>query len=77
MQGHIGSTWQGGQYVRSRDLKQVIPAFEDILRRMKTDYIDLGTTASACIGCQSCESRCLFGVEIAARMSRTADLFGH
>ncbi len=42
VQGHIGSTYQNGQYVRSRDLKHVVPAFEDILKRMKTDYIDLG-----------------------------------
>jgi len=42
VQGHIGSTWQDGQYVRSRDMKYVVPAFEDILRRMQTDYIDLG-----------------------------------
>lgn len=42
VQGHFGSTWQNGQYVRTRDLKYVVPAFEDILRRMKTDYIDLG-----------------------------------
>ena len=42
VQGHIGSTWQNGQYVRSRELKEVVPAFEDILKRMKTDYIDLG-----------------------------------
>ena len=42
IQGHIGSTWQGGQYVRTRDLEQVIPAFEDLLARLGTDYIDLG-----------------------------------
>ncbi len=42
VQGHIGSTWQDGQYVKTRDLKYVVPAFEDILVRMKTDYIDLG-----------------------------------
>ena len=42
VQGHIGSTQQNGQYVRTRDLAQVVPAFEDMLRRMKTDYIDLG-----------------------------------
>ncbi|MBQ6342709.1 MAG: aldo/keto reductase [Anaerolineaceae bacterium] len=42
VQGHIGSTYQDGQYVRSRDMKYVVPAFEDILKRMKTDYIDLG-----------------------------------
>ena len=42
VQGHIGSTWQKGQYVRTRDLKYVVPAFEDLLQRLKTDYVDLG-----------------------------------
>lgn len=42
IQGHIGSTWQDGQYVRTRKLEQVKPAFEDLLTRLKTDYIDLG-----------------------------------
>ncbi len=42
IQGHIGSTWQDGQYKRSRELSEVIPAFEDLLTRLKTDYIDLG-----------------------------------
>ena len=40
VQGHIGSTWQNGQYVRSRDLQYVKPAFEDLLARLQTDYID-------------------------------------
>jgi predicted aldo/keto reductase-like oxidoreductase len=42
IQGHIGSTWQNGQYVRTRDLCQMKPAFEDMLTRLQTDYIDLG-----------------------------------
>lgn len=42
IQGHIGSTWQDGQYVRSRQLDKVQEAFEDLLTRMQTDYIDLG-----------------------------------
>ena len=42
VQGHLGSTWQNGQYVRTRDLKYVKPAFEDLLERLQTDYIDLG-----------------------------------
>ena len=42
VQGHIGSTYQNGQYVRTRDMKHVVPAFEDILKRMGTDHIDLG-----------------------------------
>ncbi len=42
IQGHFGSTWQDGQYVRTRDMEKVIPAFEDLLDRLETDYIDLG-----------------------------------
>lgn len=42
VQGHIGSTWQNGQYKRSREIDEIAPAFDDILKRMDTDYIDLG-----------------------------------
>ncbi|MBE6999672.1 MAG: aldo/keto reductase [Clostridia bacterium] len=42
IQGHIGSTWQDGQYVRTRDVEKSREAFEDLLTRMETDYIDLG-----------------------------------
>ena len=42
VQGHIGSTYQAGQYVRSRELALVKPAFEDLLHRLQTDYVDLG-----------------------------------
>ena len=42
IQGHVGSTWQDGQYVRTRDVEKSREAFEDLLTRMETDYIDLG-----------------------------------
>ena len=42
IQGHLGSTWQGEQYVRTRDLAHVKPAFDDLLARFHTDYMDLG-----------------------------------
>ena len=42
VQGHIGSTYQNGQYTRTRDAEQCRIAFEDLLSRLKTDYIDLG-----------------------------------
>ncbi|HIS40680.1 MAG TPA: aldo/keto reductase [Candidatus Aphodovivens avistercoris] len=42
IQGHIGSTWQDGQYVRTRDMDWVKPAFEDLLARFHTDYMDIG-----------------------------------
>lgn len=42
IQGHLGSTWQNGQYVRTRDLEKAKAAFDDLLKRIQTDYIDLG-----------------------------------
>jgi predicted aldo/keto reductase-like oxidoreductase len=42
IQGHIGSTWQEGQYRRTRDVEKCAAAFEDLLKRLGTDYIDLG-----------------------------------
>ena len=42
IQGHIGSTWQEGQYVRTRDAALCRAAFEDLLTRLGTDFIDLG-----------------------------------
>lgn len=42
IQGHFGSTWQEGQYVRTRDLPKVKEAFQNLLTRLQTDYIDLG-----------------------------------
>ena len=42
VQGHIGSTYQNGQYVRTRDMKFVPAAFDDLLVRLRTGYIDLG-----------------------------------
>lgn len=42
IQGHLGSTWQNGQYVRTRDIGQAKTAFFDLMDRLGTDYIDLG-----------------------------------
>lgn len=42
LQGHICSTWEDGQYLRTRNLKKTKAAFEDQLKRLGTDYIDIG-----------------------------------
>lgn len=42
IQGHVGSTWQDGQYVRTRDVEACKVAFDDLLTRFHTDHIDLG-----------------------------------
>ena len=42
IQGHIGSTWQNGQYVRTRQMDKVREAFQDLLAGLRTENIDLG-----------------------------------
>lgn len=42
IQGHIGSAWQNGQYVRTRKVDEAKIAFRDLLDRFHTDYMDLG-----------------------------------
>ncbi len=42
IQGHIGSIWENGQYVRSREVEKARIAFEDLLTRLGTEYVDLG-----------------------------------
>lgn len=42
VQSHICSVWKDGQYKRSRDLKEVQSGFEDMMRLLQTDYIDVG-----------------------------------
>lgn len=42
IQGHLCSAWIDGQYKRTRDIAQVKAAWEDMLTRLETDYIDVG-----------------------------------
>ena len=42
IQGHIGTVFEDGQYKRTRDLAQTKASFDDLLARLKTDYVDVG-----------------------------------
>lgn len=42
IQGHIGATWQDNQYVRTREMDKVIPAFEDFMKRFQIETLDFG-----------------------------------
>lgn len=42
IQGHIGVCWQDGQYLRTRDKALVVGGFEDLMKRLDTDYLDVG-----------------------------------
>lgn len=42
IQGHFSTICQNGQYRRTRKLEEVKIAYDDLLTRLKTDYIDFG-----------------------------------
>ena len=42
LQSHLCSIWENGQYLRTRDIKKVKAGFADMLRRLDTDFIDIG-----------------------------------
>ena len=42
IQGHLCSVWEEGQYLRTRDPEKSLAAFEDMLARLGTDYVEIG-----------------------------------
>lgn len=42
LQGHICSVWENGQYLRTRDIAKTKAGFEEQLKRLGTDYLDIG-----------------------------------
>ncbi len=42
IQSHVCSVWENNQYLRTRDINKVRPAFEKQLRNLGTDYLDVG-----------------------------------
>lgn len=42
IQGHLCTLWENDQYLRTRDMSKAVPAFNDLLEQMQTDYIDIG-----------------------------------
>ena len=39
--GHLGAVWINNQYTRTRDMKLIKQFFFDLLKRLRTDYIDM------------------------------------
>ena len=42
LQSHLCSIWEHGQYLRTRNIAKVKSGFEDMLRLLDTDFIDIG-----------------------------------
>ena len=42
LQAHLCTIWQDGQYKRTRKLSEVREGFEDQLRRLETDHLEIG-----------------------------------
>ena len=43
--GVLCATWENGQYLRTRDVDKTLAAFEEQLRLLRTDYLDIGKNA--------------------------------
>lgn len=42
LQAHLCTVWQDGQYKRTRNIQEVRDSFEDLLRRLETDRVEVG-----------------------------------
>lgn len=42
IQGHLCTIYEEGQYTRTRDIEKTKHSFRDLLKRLQTDYIDVG-----------------------------------
>lgn len=42
IQGHLSTVWENDQYLRTRDIAKIVPAFETQLKELATDHIDVG-----------------------------------
>ena len=42
LQAHLCTIWKDGQYKRTRDIKEVKEGFADQLKRLGTDYVEIG-----------------------------------
>lgn len=42
IEGHLSTVWKNDQYLRTRKIDEVKEGFEDLLKRLQTDYIDIG-----------------------------------
>ena len=42
VQSHLCSVWKDGQYLRTRDLAEVKAGFEEMMKLLDTDYLDVG-----------------------------------
>lgn len=42
IQGHLCTTWENDQYLRTRDVGKTVESFELQLRQLRTDYLDIG-----------------------------------
>ena len=42
IQGHLCTVWEDGQYLRTREVAKIMPAFEKQLEELATGYLDVG-----------------------------------
>ena len=75
-QAHLCTVWQDGQYKATRDMREVVPSFEGMLKHLGTDYVDIGMihyVDSAAVWKKVCEG----GILDYARKLKERGAIGH
>ena len=75
-QAHLCTVWQDGQYKATRDMREIVPSFEGMLKHLGTDYVDIGMihyVDSAAVWKKVCEG----GILDYARKLKERGAIGH
>ena len=75
--GHCAPCPMGIDVAAVTKFLNLVKAQGEVPETVREHYAILPHTASKCIGCGACESRCPFGVSIRENMAQAAERFGN
>lgn len=74
--GHCAPCPRGIDIATVNKFYDLATMYDEVPDSLREHYRALDATAADCVACRACESRCPFGVKIADKMARAAELFG-
>lgn len=73
--GHCAPCTKGIDIATVNKYYDLATMYDQVPDSIREHYHALSVTAADCTACQACEDRCPFGVKIAEKMKKAADLF--